>query len=66
MTQPDVSVIAQRKRDEAWSCLAELAPDIHRIARQGPDGSDRDFRILMACVNAAAGELHMMEAGAGN
>lgn len=47
----------KRQSDELWGKIATLTADVDRIARNGPDGSDRDKNIVQMVFNTVVGDL---------
>ena len=47
--------------DQVWAELSEELPDIERIARDGPNGSDDDTLIVRTVFCAALGRLELGE-----
>lgn len=47
--------------DQVWMSMRDRWQDIHRIANNGPDGSDVDDSLILMVFNLVAGELGLRE-----
>lgn len=48
-------------QDQVWAAMRDSFPDIHRIAKEGTNGSERDDDIVKMVFLAMSGELIIRE-----
>jgi hypothetical protein len=53
------------ERDQLWSSLRALRPEIERLAASGCDGSERENELVQLLARIVSAELHFrqMETG---
>jgi len=56
---------ASAERDQLWSSLRALRPEIDRLADGGFDGSEREQQLVQLLARIVSAELHFRELESG-
>ncbi len=54
---------AEAQRERNFAQIAQLMPELERITEEGPDGSEEDAHLMLACVHLMIAEYnrHIIE-----